>query len=164
MTNPPGEDQGPERHDPEQPQHPGSPQPPGWGQQPGSWQQQGYPPPGPPPPGYPPSGNPPPGYPQYPQYPQQGPVQYAPDHPKATTSLVLGLLSVVLCQVLGPVAWVIGKRTVSEIDASQGRYGGRGSAQAGYILGVVGSVLLGLVVLYLVFMIVLIIVAGTASM
>jgi len=71
----------------------------------------------------------------------------APDHPKATTSLVLGILGVVLCQVLGPFAWVIGKRTLGEIDASHGRLGGRGQAQAGYVLGIVGTVLLALSVL-----------------
>ena len=60
---------------------------------------------------------------------------------------LLGILGVVLCQVLGPFAWVIGKRTLGEIDASHGRLGGRGQAQAGYVLGIVGTVLLVLSVL-----------------
>ena len=85
------------------------------------------------------------------QYGQQygaAPAYYAaPDHPKATTSLVLGILGVVLCQVLGPFAWVMGKRTLGEIDASHGRLGGRGAAQAGYVLGIVGTVILALSVL-----------------
>jgi hypothetical protein len=70
------------------------------------------------------------------------------DHPSATTALVLGILGVVLCQVLSPFAWVIGGRAVREIDASQGALGGRGSANAGRVLGIVGTVLLlvGLVV------------------
>jgi hypothetical protein len=102
----------------------------------------------------------PPGYPQAPGYSPQGyapmaPQQYAPDHPRATTSLVLGILGVVLCQVVAPFAWVIGKRTVNEIDASGGRIGGRGSAQAGYVLGIVGTVLLGLGLIYLVVMMVI---------
>jgi hypothetical protein len=95
-----------------------------------------------------------------PPYPHQGPVQYVPDHPKATTSLVLGILGVVLCQVLAPFAWAMGKKTVTEIDASRGRVGGRGAAQAGYVLGIVGSVLLVLSILliavYLVFMVALV--------
>lgn len=107
-----------------------------------------------PPPGYPPQGYPPPGY------PAQGPVQYAPDHPRATMSLVLGIIGIVACQVLGPVAWWMGRKTLEEIDASGGRYGGRGAAQAGYVMGVVGTVLLaiGLVVLvvYLVFFVAII--------
>jgi hypothetical protein len=70
------------------------------------------------------------------------------EHPRATTALVLGILGLVLCQVLSPFAWVIGGRAVREIDASQGVLGGRGSANAGRILGIVGTVLLvaGLVV------------------
>lgn len=149
MTNPPGDEPTP----PEQPHEPqqGPEQPPG---QPGYWEQQAqqqppyqqpYPPQG-----YPTQGYPPPGYPQ-------APIQYAPDHPRATTSLVLGILGVVLCQIIAPFAWSMGKKTLDEIDASQGRVGGRGAAQAGYILGIVGTVLLALslvfILIYVVFMI-----------
>ena len=59
------------------------------------------------------------------------PGGYVPDHPKATTSLVLGILGLVLCGVLAPFAWVMGGRAVREIDASQGTVGGRGTANAG---------------------------------
>ena len=150
MTNPPGEGTPPERPDEPSPgqrqpgeQQPGASRPeehpPGYWEQ--QAQQQGQPP-------YPqePYQQPwqQPGYPQ-PGYPQPGySTQYPPDHPKATTSLVLGILGVVLCQVVAPFAWVMGKRTLDEIDASQGTVGGRGAAQAGYILGIVGTVLLGL--------------------
>jgi hypothetical protein len=148
MTNRPGDEPTP----PEQPHEPqqGPEQP----TQPGYWEQQAqqqppyqqpYPPQG-----YPAQGYPPPGYPQ-------APIQYAPDHPRATTSLVLGILGVVLCQVIAPFAWSMGKKTLDEIDASQGRVGGRGAAQAGYILGIVGTVLLALslvfILIYVVFMI-----------
>ena len=71
-------------------------------------------------------------------------MAYAPDHPKATTSLVLGILGIVICGIIAPFAWRMGKRTVDEIDASQGQLGGRGPAQAGYILGLIGTILLGL--------------------
>ncbi|HEX6247608.1 MAG TPA: DUF4190 domain-containing protein [Nocardioidaceae bacterium] len=73
---------------------------------------------------------------------QPGPVQYAPDHPRATTSLVLGILGLVLCGFVAPFAWVIGRKTLFEIEDSGGRLGGRTAAQAGYILGVIGTVLL----------------------
>jgi hypothetical protein len=91
-------------------------------------------------PPYPPQGwgAPPPGY---------GPV---PDHPKATTALVLGILGLVLCQLLAPVAWVVGKRSRDEIDASGGRYGGRGSAQAGYVMGVIGTILIVVTLLFVI--------------
>jgi hypothetical protein len=87
-----------------------------------------------------------PGGPDGPVGPGQAPpaTGWVPEHPRATLALVLGILSVVTCQLLGPFAWVIGQRAVHEIDASGGRVGGRGAAQAGYVLGVVGTVMLGL--------------------
>ena len=154
MTSTPGDPQDPNDPSAQRPEEPGywqsegrqpeSSQPEGW--QPESWQPaQG---PGGPQPPQPPGGY---GYPPPPgAYPAQGPVQYAPDHPRATTVLVLGILGVVLCQVLGPFAWVMGKRAMNEIDASQGRIGGRGAAQAGYVLGIIGTVLLGVTLLILV--------------
>lgn len=76
------------------------------------------------------------------------PLGYAPpEHPQATLSLILGILGIVVCGVAAPFAWQIGRRTLAEIDASQGRLAGRGAAQAGYVLGIVGTVLLGLAVL-----------------
>jgi hypothetical protein len=65
---------------------------------------------------------------------------------------VLGILGLVACSVLGPFAWALGKRTMDEIDASGGAWGGRSAAQAGYVLGVVATVLLGLAVAGLVLM------------
>jgi uncharacterized membrane protein YjgN (DUF898 family) len=76
-----------------------------------------------------------------PAYGQQ-PMGYAPDHPKATTALVLGILGLVVCGLVAPFAWRIGKRTLDEIDGSHGQLGGRGTAQAGYVLGIIGTALL----------------------
>ncbi len=84
---------------------------------------------------------PPPGG-QYQQPPQ--------DHPRAMTALILGILGLVICGILAPFAWRIGKQAMDEIDASGGRIGGRGTAQAGYILGIIGTVLLVLGLLVLV--------------
>ena len=81
-----------------------------------------------------------------PAYPPAFSVQ---DHPKATTAMVLGILGVVLCSFVAPFAWATGKRTLDEIDAAQGRLGGRGMAQAGYVLGIIGTVLLGVALLML---------------
>lgn len=80
----------------------------------------------------------------------QQPYAPPPDHQSATTVLVLGILGLVLCQIFSPVAWVMGNRVVREIDASGGRVGGRGSANAGRICGIVGTVLLILSVVALV--------------
>ncbi len=64
----------------------------------------------------------------------------APDHPQATTVLILGILGLVLCQLISPFAWVMGNRVVAEIDASNGQLGGRSTANAGRICGIVGTV------------------------
>ena len=166
MTNPPGE--GPTPPEPNEPQpsqpEPSQPQsnvpPPSQPQsnepQPGYWEQQAWQQgqqgqPGQQPP-YPPQG-----------YPGQAGYQYAPDHPRATTSLVLGILGVVLCQILAPFAWSMGKKTLDEIDASQGQVGGRGAAQAGYVQGIVGTVLLGLGIIFGILWIILIVVVGGIS-
>src|SRR4051794_37683489 len=111
MTSTPGDDgqrpddQSEQPGAPEQqPPHPYGQQP--YGQQP--YEQQ-------------PSGQQPYGQPGYDQQYGPPPVGYAPDHPKATTSLVLGILGIVVCGVLAPFAWQSGKRAVAEIDASNGQ-------------------------------------------
>ena len=94
-------------------------------------------------------------------YPQQ-PYYRAPDHEQATTVLVLGILGIVLCQVLSPVAWVMGNRVVGEIDASGGQLGGRSTANAGRICGIVGTVLFGLGLLFAV-VVIIVAVAGVST-
>ena len=84
-----------------------------------------------------------------PQLPGYGPI--APDHPQATTVLVLGIVSIVACGIVAPFAWVMGNRVVREIDASGGAIGGRANANVGRILGMVVSLLtIGILVLGLV--------------
>jgi hypothetical protein len=63
--------------------------------------------------------------------------------------LVLGLVALgglVFCAgftlPIAPFAWFIGGRAVKEIDANPGRFSGRESAQAGRIMGMVGTGLL----------------------
>jgi hypothetical protein len=97
-----------------------------------------------------------------PQPYQPAPPAYGyvvPDHPKATTSMVLGILGIVVCGVIAPFAWSIGKKTRDEIDASGGRLGGRGQAQAGYVLGIVGTVLLGLGLVFAVLWLLIVVIA-----
>ncbi len=51
--------------------------------------------------------------------------------------------------LVAPVAWIIGAKAVKEIDANPGRYGGRSEANAGKIMGIVGTCLLVLALLAL---------------
>lgn len=73
------------------------------------------------------------------QYAYGRPAQ---DHPQTTTILVMGILSLVVCGVLGPFAWSMGNKALREIDASQGALGGRDTVNIGRILGIISSVLL----------------------
>ncbi|MGI9155695.1 MAG: hypothetical protein ACR2FG_03525 [Marmoricola sp.] len=128
----------------------GSGQPP-YQQEPGQpvYQQPGQP-------GYP-AGYGQPGYPAYGAPP--------PNHPQATTAMVLGLVSLIggcICGLpflAGPFAWVIGSKAKREIAASNGQLGGEGSAQAGFIMGIIASVLLVLAVIA----VLLVVVVGIAS-
>lgn len=99
------------------------------------------------------------GQPQYPQYPQYGQPAYggypAPppaNHGGALASMIVGIASLVLGCTAGigllgsPVAWWLGAKAKREIDASQGQLGGRGMAQTGFILGIIGTVLLVLAI------------------
>jgi uncharacterized protein DUF4190 len=110
-----------------------------------------YGPPGPPyqPPYQPPS------QPPYQQPPYGGPgylpssyAQPAPNEGLAVASMVVGIVSIVLTCLYGigllgsPVALVLGRVSMKRIDRSQGQLGGRGMAQAGFILGIIGTVLL----------------------
>ena len=97
------------------------------------------------------SAGPPPPYPyQGPGGPPGYPYGPRPEQGQATTALVLGILGVALCSLVAPFAWWIGRSSLREIDASGGALGGRGKAQAGYIMGIVGTILLALVVVGLV--------------
>lgn len=78
---------------------------------------------------------------------------------KAVVSLVLGILGIVLCPVLAPIAWAIGHTAEQHIDASAGRLGGRGLATAGRVTGIIGTVLL---ILYVLFVIVFFVFLGLA--
>ena len=72
----------------------------------------------------------------------QAPDQYYPEDSQATLSLVLGILGLVLCNILAPFAWAIGNTEVNAIDAGRRNPSNRGMAQAGKILGIIGTVFL----------------------
>jgi uncharacterized membrane protein YjgN (DUF898 family) len=86
-----------------------------------------------------------------------------PNHPQATTALVLGILGVVVCGLIAPFAWNIGGTAVREIDASGGAWGGRTEANAGRILGIVGTVLLVVGLLAFVAFVVIFVLLGATS-
>ena len=70
---------------------------------------------------------------------------------QATTALVLGIVGILCCQILGPVAWYLGYQEGQKIRAGQSPAAGEGFAKAGMILGIIGSALLVLTILWFVF-------------
>lgn len=104
-----------------------------------------------PPPEY---GGQPPSYPQY-GYPQYGsPYGGLPvEHPRGTTILVLGIVSVAgvfLCLVggifTGIPAWMMGNSARKEIAAAPGQYSNAGTLKAGWILGIIGTAVSAVVI------------------
>lgn len=104
---------------------------------PGGWGQPPYGQPGYRQPGY--------GQPGY-GYGQPYGYGYAQDHHQGTAILVLGICSLVVCQLLGPVAWIMGNSALREIDANPAAYANRSSVQAGRICGIIATVILGAII------------------
>jgi len=88
--------------------------------------------------------------------------QYYPEDSQATTVLVLGILSLVVCQILGPIAWVMGNKELAGIDAGRRPPQNRGTAQAGRILGIISTVLMIIGIVFLFVFLVIGLVASTS--
>ena len=61
---------------------------------------------------------------------------------RGTTVLVLGILSLVVCPLLGIAAWVMGNGDLREMSAGRMDVSGRGLTSAGRICGMIGVVLI----------------------
>jgi len=70
---------------------------------------------------------------------------------RATTSLVLGILGFVCCQICAPFAWYLGSQELKAIQAGQSSSAGQGVALAGKVLGIIGTILFVLAVLWVIF-------------
>ncbi len=76
-----------------------------------------------------------------PPYPAYN-AAFSREHPQGTLVLILGIVSITVCQLTGPFAWIIGRRALAEIDANPSAYSNRSMTQAGMTCGIVGTVLL----------------------
>jgi nicotinamide riboside transporter PnuC len=61
---------------------------------------------------------------------------------RGTLILVLGILGLLLCQVLGIFAWIMGGNDLHAMDTGQMDPSGRSITNAGRICGIVATVLL----------------------
>ena len=72
-----------------------------------------------------------------------------PGHPRATAAFAVGIVSLVgavfvLPAALGPLACYLGVSARRSIDREPQRWGGRGQATAGLVLGIIASAVLAL--------------------
>jgi hypothetical protein len=84
--------------------------------------------------------------------PFASPSPYSSEPPRsqnATTILVLGILSLVVCGVLGPIAWHMGHGEIQRIRAGLVSSQDHGMVNAGYICGIIASVLMMVTVLFI---------------
>lgn len=56
--------------------------------------------------------------------------------------MVLGILGLVVCGVLAPIAYFKSKKVLEEIDANPAAYSNRGTVNIAKILGLIGTILL----------------------
>jgi len=71
---------------------------------------------------------------------------------RASTVLTLGILSLVVCSVMGPIAWAMGNEEIRRMDAGQTPDDQRGTVTAGRVCGIVASCFLmfaGLMILFM---------------
>lgn len=86
------------------------------------------------------------------------PVSPYPEPSQSVTVFVLGILSLIVCQFLGPFAWKMGNDEVRAITEGRRSAENLGLAQAGRICGIIGTGLLGLVVVFFLLWLVLVLV------
>ena len=102
-----------------------------------------------PPPWPPQPGGQGPQYPPYSQYPSQYPQQ-----PLRSVNggliMALGIMGLLICNVFGPFAAVMGGNAVAAIDRGEANPNERGSANAGRVMGIISTVFLVLSVLLVV--------------
>lgn len=65
------------------------------------------------------------------------------EHPNGTTIFIFGILGIVVCGLLGPVAWVMGSRALSEMTQQPATvWTNRGQIRAGHVCGIISTCLL----------------------
>ncbi len=72
--------------------------------------------------------------------------------PRSGTILTLGILSLVVCSIMGPIAWSMGTEELRRIDCGETDPTQRGTVVAGRICGIIATCLMIFSVLLMVFM------------
>ena len=82
---------------------------------------------------------------------------------QAVIALVLGIVGLLFCQPIGIAAWIIGAKERKAIERGESPEAGMGLATAGWILGIIDTVLTILVFIGLIIFFVLIIIGSFAA-
>lgn len=90
-----------------------------------------------------------------------GPGPGAVQHPNAVPALVLGIIGLVLFPLVAPVAWHLGAKGQREARLDPNRWRADGTLSAGKILGIIGTVFVAMGVLFVLFIIMMFVVAGS---
>lgn len=80
-------------------------------------------------------------------------AHYAEDS-QAVLALIMALLGITMCQILCPVAWYLGQRELDGIDAGLRDPAKRDWAFASKLIGIIGTALMVLAVLFIVLFVV----------
>jgi hypothetical protein len=70
---------------------------------------------------------------------------------QAVTALVLGVLGLVCCQLLSPIAWFLGNQEVRAIREGRSPQAGQSIAAVAVALGIGGTILMLFILLWVVF-------------
>jgi uncharacterized membrane protein YjgN (DUF898 family) len=81
-------------------------------------------------------------------------AEVLPRSSNAVAILVLGILSLVVCAVMGPIAWYMGHGELARINAGLVSREDHGMVNAGYICGIIGSILMLITVVFVIFFVV----------
>jgi ABC-type Fe3+ transport system permease subunit len=71
---------------------------------------------------------------------------------QAVTALVLGILGIVCCPLCAPVAWYMGGQELKAVQEGRSSIASQGMAKAGQILGIIGTIWMVVVALWIFFM------------
>jgi hypothetical protein len=82
---------------------------------------------------------------------------------RGTLILVLGILSLVVCQPLGIAAWIMGNTDLKQMDAGTMDPSGRSITNAGKICGLIATILFVIGLLVMIIVAALGITAGTMA-
>jgi len=88
------------------------------------------------------------------------PASQFPESSNALLALILSIANFFVCPVLAPVAWFIAGKELDGIDAGLRDPSKRDQANAARILGIIGTILLVIGLIFLFFIVVIAVAAG----